>query len=60
MPISQKIIDQVYNAKATPAEKQMMLELLEIEDRGVFRFEAAYDKVIRDYIASQDNQEETE
>jgi len=57
MPISQKIIDQVNRAKATPAEKKMMIELLSIEDRGVFRFEAAYDKVIRDFIAEKESKE---
>lgn len=60
MPISQKIIDQVNRAKATPAEKKMMIDLLTIEDKGVFRFEAAYDKVIREYIASKETKEGAE
>ena len=52
MPISQKIIEQVQNTSATATEKAMMLDILAIEDKGVFRFEAAYEKVVKDFIAS--------
>lgn len=51
MPISKKIVEQINNSSASAREKKMMLELLEIEDRGVYRYEAAYEKVIKDFLA---------
>ena len=52
MPISKKILDQINSSSATKQEKKMMIELLEIEDRGVYRYEAAYEKVIKAFLAS--------
>ena len=43
MPISQKIIEQGQNTSATATGKAMMLDILAIEDKGVFRFEADYE-----------------
>lgn len=57
MPISEKILDQVKNTTATDAQKALMMEILQIEDRGVFRYEAAYEKVIREFIDSNEKKE---
>lgn len=50
MPISKKIIDKVDALEITPAERALMMEILEIEDKGSFRFEAVYEKAVKDYI----------
>lgn len=57
MPISEKIINRVNGANATAKEKELMLEILKIEDKGVFRYSADYEKIINDYIATQDIKE---
>lgn len=54
MPISKKITEQIKKTSATAAEKKMMQDLLEIEDKGVYRFEAAYEKVIKDFLAAEE------
>ena len=54
MPISQKIKDQIKKTKATKREKELMLELLEIEDQGTYRYEAEYEKKIRNFIQSSE------
>lgn len=50
MPISKKIIDKVDALEITAAERALMMEILEIEDKGSFRFEAVYEKAVKDYI----------
>lgn len=57
MPISEKIINRINGTNATAAEKELMLEILKVEDKGVFRYSADYEKIIKDYIAIQDIKE---
>lgn len=57
MPISEKIINRVNGANATAKEKELMLEILKLEDKGVFRYNTDYEKIIKDYIAMQDMKE---
>ena len=52
MPISEKIIKRVKDANVTAKEKELMLEILKVEDKGVFRYSADYEKIIMDYIAT--------
>lgn len=59
MPISNKIMDQVQVACVADKEKDLMMKILQIEDKGNFRFEAAYEKAIKDFIAERDKKEET-
>lgn len=58
MPISQKIIDRISTTNITNEEKELMMEILQIEDKGIFRFEAAYEKAIKDFISERDKKEE--
>ena len=58
MPISEKILEQVETTAATDSQKALMLEILQIEDKGVFRYEAAYEKVIREFIDSNQKKED--
>ena len=57
MPISEKIIKRVIDANATVKEKDLMLEILKVEDKGVFRYSADYEKIIKDYIATLETKE---
>mgnify|MGYP000947003577 CR=1 FL=1 len=57
MPISEKIINRVNDTNATAKEKELMLEILKVEDKGVFRYSADYEKIIKDYIATLDIKE---
>lgn len=52
MPISEKIIKRVKDANVTAKEKELMLEILKVEDKGVFRYSADYEKIIKDYITT--------
>ena len=56
MPISQKIIDRVSATSTTPEEQTLMMQILQIEDKGIFRFETAYEKVIKDFIVARDKE----
>lgn len=58
MPISKKIIDQVKATTATDGQKALMMKILEIEDKGIFRYEAAYEKEIREFIDSNNEKED--
>ena len=57
MPISQKIIDRVMESSSSSEEQALMMQILQIEDKGVFRFEAAYEKAIKDFIAKNDKED---
>ena len=56
MPISQKIIDRVSATSTTPEEQALMMQILQIEDKGIFRFETAYEKLIKDFIVARDKE----
>ena len=56
MPISQKIIDRVKATMASQEEQELMIKILQIEDNGVFRFEAAYEKAIKEFILKRDEE----
>ncbi|MDY5605373.1 hypothetical protein [Gemmiger sp.] len=57
MPISQKIIERISATATTPEEQDLMMKILQIEDKGIFRFESAYEKVIKDFIEARDKEE---
>lgn len=50
MPISEKIIQQINLCKATKPEKELMLKVLEVEDKGSFRYQADYEALIKEYL----------
>lgn len=54
MPISEKILKEVKTAKASAAEKALMLEVLQVEDKGSFRYQAEYEPIIKKYIAANE------
>ena len=60
MPISENIIERVKASSATDAEKKLMIEILQIEDKGIFRYEAAYEKVIKEYLSATEKKEDVE
>lgn len=58
MPISQNIIDRVNALETTAEENNLMMAILQIEDKGIFRFELAYEKAIKDYIDAIEKKED--
>ena len=56
MPISQKIIDRVLSSATTDEECKLMMEILNIEDKGSHRYESAYGKAIDIFIAVNDKE----
>lgn len=56
MPISQKIIDRVEATTVSPEEKKLMMKILQIEDNGIFRYEAEYEKAVKAFIAKRDEE----
>ena len=56
MPISQKIIDRVEAKTVSPEEKKLMMKILQIEDNGIFRYEAEYEKAVKAFIAKRDEE----
>ena len=56
MPISQKIIDRVKATTVSPEEQKLMMKILQIEDNGVYRFEAEYEKAVKAFIANRDGE----
>ena len=50
MPISEKIRTQVEKTEATPAEKGLMMEILQLEDKGSYRYRTEYESLIKKYI----------
>lgn len=50
MPISKKIQIQVEKSRATPAEKALMMEILQLEDKGSYRYQVEYESLIKKYI----------
>ena len=51
MPISQNITNRIEMAATSEAEKELMMRILQIEDKGVFRFEAEYEKAIKTFLS---------
>ena len=53
MPISEKIITRINDSEVSQEEKKLMLEILQIEDKGSFRYQAEYEAIIKKYIEDQ-------
>ena len=56
MPISQKISDRVEATTVSPEEKKLMMKILQIEDNGIFRYEAEYEKAVKAFISKRDEE----
>ena len=55
MPISEKIIAEINKSDADNSEKRLMLELLTIEDEGVYRYVGPYEKLINKYLGDKES-----
>ena len=53
MPISEKIITRINDSEVSQEEKKLMLEILQVEDKGSFRCQAEYEALIKKYIEEQ-------
>ena len=54
--ISEKIKNQIYGLDISIEMKELMIKILEEEDKGIYKYKEVYDKLINDYI---DKEEET-
>lgn len=54
MPISEKIIKEIHDLSVPDREKQLMLDLLNIEDLGVYQYVHPYERFIKKYIQEMD------
>ena len=54
MPISEKIIKEIHDLSVSDREKQLMLDLLDIEDLGVYQYVHPYERRIKKYIQEMD------
>ncbi len=50
MPISEKILDHINDSKVSKEEKELMLGILQIEDKGSFRYQSEYEAMIKKFI----------
>ncbi len=50
MPISEKILNQVNECDAKEEEKELMRQILQIEDKGSFRYQSDYEAIIKKYL----------
>lgn len=50
MPISDKIKNEIDKLKIKDEDKELLLEILNIEDEGIFRFKKEYERIIKAYL----------
>ena len=50
MPISEKIQKEIEKVNVSPAEKELLRSILEVEDAGIFRYQQEYEKRIKAHI----------
>ncbi len=55
--ISDKIKKQINDLDVSESLKELMLKILEIEDKGTYKYKEAYDKLINEYIEKQKEDE---
>lgn len=53
MPISEKILNRINDSEVSKEEKKLMLEILQVEDKGSFRYQAEYEALIKKFIEEQ-------
>ena len=51
MSISKKILDEIERCDATEAQKQLILQILDVEDKGTYQYAADYERLIKEYLA---------
>jgi hypothetical protein len=56
MPISDKIIEMIRNSSNEPNFKKLMLQILNEEDNGVFRFKLEYEKLLNEYLKEKEGE----
>lgn len=56
MPISKKITEQILSlTDVDNSFKELMLSILEIEDKGTHRYKEPYDKLINKYLNKKED-----
>lgn len=57
MPISEKIIKEIQSIDASEREKSLMLQILRIEDKGVYQYTIPYEKLINAFLSSRSTED---
>lgn len=55
MPISEKIVNEINKLETTEQEKDLLLEILTLEDNGAKRWKAQYENAINEHIKIKDD-----
>ena len=50
MSISEKIIDKIKSSETKQSEQELMIQILQIEDKGTYRYQTEYESIIKKYI----------
>ena len=58
MPISKKILDQIEKLEADQKTKELLLAILNEEDKGNYKFKDTYEKLITSYLDTKDTGDE--
>lgn len=58
MPISKKILDQIEKLEADQKTKELLLAILNEEDKGNYKFKDTYEKLITSYLETKDKGDE--
>lgn len=53
MPISKKILDQIEKLEADQKTKELLLAILNEEDKGNYKFKDTYEKLITSYLETK-------
>ena len=57
MPISEKIIAKIKNSKNDSNFKELLLNILEEEDKGNHQYKKYYEKLVNEYLDSQNKED---
>ena len=57
MPISQIILNKIVSSNVDDKQKDLMRQLLDIEDAGIYQYKSEYKKLLKSYIANEDHRE---
>ncbi|MDD4353785.1 MAG: hypothetical protein PHN56_04995 [Candidatus Nanoarchaeia archaeon] len=58
MPISKKILDQIEKLDADQKTKELLLAILNEEDKGNYKFKDTYEKLITSYLETKSKGDE--
>ena len=55
MPISQIILNKIMTSDVDDKQKELMRQILDVEDAGIYQYKSEYKKLLKNYIANEEN-----